>query len=84
LYHYKIKNFLDYIVDDNKVKLNRYLPGSNVKVERSKKLFKTKPDLILILAWRFSKMIIKNLKKLKGKTRIKVIIPCPKFKVIKL
>ncbi len=84
LYHYKIKNFLDYIVDDNKVKLNRYLPGSNIKVERSKKLFKTKPDLVLILAWRFSKMIIKNLKKLKGKTRIKVIIPCPKFKVIKL
>tara|TARA_B100000767_G_scaffold249531_1_gene251151 strand:+ start:283 stop:1521 length:1239 start_codon:yes stop_codon:yes gene_type:complete len=84
LYHFNIKKFIDILVDDNKVKLNRFLPGSELKVYKSREISKPKIKYVIILAWRFSDMILKKIKKLKRKNKIKVIIPCPKFKIITL
>lgn len=38
IYHYRIQNNLDFLIDDNKVKWNRYLPGSSLKVYKSEKI----------------------------------------------
>lgn len=84
IYHYGIKNYLDFLVDDNKQKLNRYLPGSNLKVYKSQKILNIKTRHIIILAWRFTDMIIKKIKKLKHNGKLTIIIPCPKFKIIKI
>ena len=84
IYHYKLKKFLNCIVDDNKAKIQHFLPGSNIKVLPSNNIKKLKPDYIIILAWRFKKQIIRKLKKMNLNKNTKIIIPCPNFKVINL
>jgi len=84
IYNFKIQKFLNLIVDDNKTKFNTFLPGKNIKVCPSKEIRKLQPDYIIILAWRFQKVIINKLKKMKLNKYTKIILPCPKFKVISL
>lgn len=84
IYHYRIQNNLDFLIDDNKVKWNRYLPGSSLKVYKSNKISKIKVDYVIVLAWRFSNMIVKKIKKLTSNKKLNIVIPCPKFKIIKL
>lgn len=54
-------NFLDYIVDDSEWKQGLYTPGMHIPVVSAEQLSKQKPDYILILAWNFSKPIMKKL-----------------------
>ncbi len=44
-------DFLDYVVDKNPYKQNRFLPGVHLPVFSPEKLAKTKPDYVLILPW---------------------------------
>ena len=84
IYHFKIQKFLNLIVDDNKAKFNTFLPGKNIKIYPAKKIKKLQPNYIVILAWRFQKIIIKKLKKMNINKDTKIILPCPKFKVVNL
>jgi 2-polyprenyl-3-methyl-5-hydroxy-6-metoxy-1,4-benzoquinol methylase len=80
-YHYKLKKFINTIFDDNKLRQGLYLPGSNVKVVDPNNMYKSKPNYILILAWRYSHKIIKNNKKAMKFTKFISILP--KLKIIK-
>lgn len=82
MYHFQIHKYLDYLVDDNKTKVNTYSPGQKIKVISFKDLLKKDFDVIIILAWRFSDSIFNKIKNI-CKKKI-VIIPCPNFKTIKL
>ena len=78
----KIDNaYLDFVTEKSSLKIDRFTPGSNLRVYSDKKIIKFKPEYGLLLAWNFSKEIIKNnidfLKK-----GGKFIIPIPKLKVI--
>ena len=55
-----------------------------MKVYKSEKISKIKADYVIVLAWRFSDMIIKKIKKLSSNKKLKIVIPCPKFKILKL
>jgi len=70
------------IVEDNSLKVSKFLPDSGIKISSIQTLNITKPDYLVIFAWNFAKDIIKKLKK--RKIRTKVIIPLPKLKIIKL
>jgi len=44
-------NHINYIYDLNKTKVNKYLPGSHIKILPVSKIKKKKPDFIIILPW---------------------------------
>ena len=54
-----ISNEIEYIVEDNKLKQGKYLPGMKIPIT-SKKNIKGKPDYALVLAWNFIDEIKKN------------------------
>ena len=77
------KNYIDYATDKSKIKQGLYTPGLNIPIFSDKKILKTKPDYALLLAWNFSKEIIKNNDKFL-KRGGKFIIPIPNLKIISL
>jgi len=54
-----ISKEIDYIVEDNKLKHGKYLPGMRIPI-LSKDKIKEKPDCALVLAWNFFDEIKKN------------------------
>ena len=72
---------ISFIVDDNKLKQNRYTPGTRIPIFNSKQLYKKKPDYVILLAWNYSNYIIKTHKKF-FRTGGKFIVPFPKIKII--
>ena len=83
IYEFNLENKFSILVDDNKIKENKFSPGSQIKVLSPKKITITKKDIILILPWRFQKKIIKKHKSLLKKAG-SVIQVWPKFKKMKL
>ena len=78
----KIK--LNLIVDDNKMKQNKFTPGSHILIKNSTVLKKIKQKLYIIpLAWNFYSEIKKRVKILRPKQEDKFIICFPKFKIQK-
>lgn len=74
-------NRMKYIVDDNKFKQNKYIPIYNIKILSSSFIPRTNVKYILIYSWNVYKdIVLKNKDNFKGKI---IIIPLPKFKVIK-
>lgn len=72
---------LDYIIDDSKYKQGLYTPGTHIPVVPSDRIYKDKPDYILILAWNFAPSIMKNLETYK-KVGGKFILPVPKPAIV--
>ena len=60
---FNIKNEIDFIIEDNKLKHEKYMPGVNIPIISKDKL-KLKNPLILVLAWNFFDEIKKNNKDL--------------------
>ena len=58
-----ISDKLDYVVEDNNLKHNKYIPGTNLKIFK-KSIVKDKDSAILVLAWNFFNDIKKNNKNL--------------------
>ena len=76
-----IKKFLDFIVDKAKEKQGLYTPGTHFRVYPPEKIFREKPDYLLILCWNIAEEVISQLsdyKKLGGK----FIIPVPSLKIV--
>ena len=76
--HFGLHKYFSYLVDDNTGKINTYSPGYHLPVFSSKRLIEDKPDIIVILAWRFEEEILKKLEFFQGI----VVIPLPIFKEI--
>ncbi len=58
-----ISNQIDYVIEDNKLKHNKFIPGVKIPIY-SKKKIKDKENLILVLAWNFFDEIKKNNQKI--------------------
>ena len=79
--HFEIGEFLDYLVDDNIAKHGRFSPGLHLPVYPSSVLCERNPDYVIILAWRFFEIIIRNNEDYL-KSGGQFIIPVPKFNLI--
>ena len=55
---FKISSEIDYIIEDNELKVGKYVPGVNIEI-KDKKVSKN-INCILVLAWNFFKDIKKN------------------------
>ena len=73
---------INLIIDDSKLKQNKYIPGSKIIITNSKILYSKPPKYIIILAWNIYKDILAKLKNFKNIGYI--VIPLPKFRLIKL
>lgn len=76
------KNHIKFIVDKNKFKIGRYIPGSNIPIFDVKSIKKFKPDYILIFPWNLKNEIINQLKFTK-KWGSKFLICDPILRIIK-
>ena len=75
---------IKFIFDDNKLKQGLYLPGTQIKILDPRYLFRENLDILIIFAWNYSDIIIKNIKKkLKKKKSLKFLVPFPKPKILK-
>jgi len=54
-----ISNEIDYIIEDNKLKQNKFIPGVQIPI-KSKSTIKNKDNTLIVLAWNFFKDIKKN------------------------
>ncbi|MBN1688466.1 MAG: class I SAM-dependent methyltransferase [Candidatus Omnitrophica bacterium] len=69
---------IDFIVDDNPMKQNNYVPGARIPIVSSQHLEKNAPDYILIFAWNFAKEILSKIGHYsKRGTRFLVPLPHP-------
>lgn len=75
------ERMLDFIVDDNPLKQGLFTPITHIPIFSSEVLYDRKPDYLLILAWNFSKPIMKMHEKY-SKEIGKFIIPMPEPKVV--
>jgi SAM-dependent methyltransferase len=62
---FNISKEIDYIIEDNKLKHGKYIPGVNIKIV-SKEEIKNEDQAILVLDWNFFDEIKKNNKDLKN------------------
>jgi len=81
MYHYNM-NYLKNLYDDFTVKQNLYSPGFHIPVHASSRIYKDKPDYIVILAWRYKDQIIKKHKRFLDNGGC-FIVPLPEYKIIK-
>lgn len=69
--------------EDNPLKCNKYIPGTDIKIINTKKIKMKTKSIIVILAWNFFKEIEMKLKKHKF-NNTKLLIPLPKIKIKKI
>jgi SAM-dependent methyltransferase len=58
MHHFCIGDSIDFLVDDNPLRHGTVSPGYQVPVYPSQSLYERKPEVVLILAWRFADAII--------------------------
>jgi nucleoside-diphosphate-sugar epimerase/SAM-dependent methyltransferase/quercetin dioxygenase-like cupin family protein len=52
--------FIDYTVEDNTLKVGKFIPGVNIPIVSKEHCYNNLPDVIIVLAWNFYEEIKKN------------------------
>ena len=66
-----IKNHIDFVAEQPiSLKLNKFVPGTNIQILSSKRFKKYKPDIMIILAWHLFETIYKKWKPKLKKTKL--------------
>ncbi len=68
---------IDCIAERNPLKIGTYVPGVNIPVVSYETAMKSKPDVVLILAWNATRSVISSLKSLGFHGRFLIPIPEP-------
>ena len=81
IYHFGITDQIDYLIDDNPAKQNTLSPGCHLPVHDSTAVTALKPDVILILAWRYSDAIMAQQQAFRERGG-RFLIPLPECRLI--
>jgi SAM-dependent methyltransferase len=81
LYHFELAEYFEYLVDDNSLKHGSYSPGYHLPVYPTDKLYKDKPDYVVLLAWQHTDSILKRHKAIFN-LGMKFLVPLPELKII--
>ena len=49
-----------YVIEDSKIKQNKFIPGTNIQIKAKEDLNVNKYEYILVLAWNFFDTIVKS------------------------
>lgn len=74
-------DFLDYTVDRNPNKQNRFLPGTCIPILHPDKIRETQPDYVLILPWNLKTEIIEQLSYVR-EWGCRFIVPIPQVEIV--
>ncbi len=74
-------DFIDYIVDRNPYKQNRYLPGCHIPILDPAAIARSEPDYILILPWNLKEEITKQLAYVE-RWGARFVVPIPRVEVL--
>lgn len=74
-------DLIDFVVDANPHKQNKFMPASHIPVYREQHLKDTKPDYIIILPWNLKEEIIKQLDYVNS-WGAKFVVPIPNLQII--
>ena len=77
IYHFGIGAYLKALVDNNPGKIGTYSPGLQLEVFDSDYIYDNNIDIVLLVAWRYSDLIMRKHKKFNGE----FVVPLPEFKV---
>ena len=81
MYHYDMEGTLEFLVDDFEAKHNLHSPGMHIPVYPSGKIYESRPDYVVILAWRYyEKIISRHQEYLDSGGHF--IVPLPELRVI--
>jgi SAM-dependent methyltransferase len=75
------QDFVDFVVDRNPAKQNRYLPGTHIPVFAPEKIDEVRPDYLLILPWNIKDEIVGKMSHIR-QWGGKFIVPIPKVEVL--
>lgn len=81
IYHFELGKYIDFIVDDNPDKQNTFSPGLHIPTLPSEALYEKKPDVVIVLAWRYVDAIKTRHQKYLSEGG-HFILPLPKVEVI--
>jgi len=74
-------DLIDYTVDRNPYKQNRYLPGTHIPIFPPERIAETRPDFILILPWNLRDEIAMQLSYVRSWAG-KLVVPIPRPQVL--
>lgn len=77
------ENDISFIVDDNKLKVGKFMPITGIPIKASNEIEYNKDSLIIILAWNFADDIIRKLR-LKYNGNAKIVVPLPNLRVLEI
>ena len=80
-YHFELAQYMEYLVDDNKLKHGLFSPGYHLPVYPADVLSKDVPDYVIVLAWQHQQSILERHKSFLN-TGGKFLVPLPQLKVI--
>ena len=72
LHFFNIGRKIDFLIDDNKFKNLKFSPGYNLIVKNKKQVKSKKNLAILIISWRYARIIKKSIKKTLFKNKIQL------------
>lgn len=83
VFDYKLKLFRN-IYDKSILKINRYFPGTSIKILEPNEIKKFKPEYLVIFPWEIKKEIISFIKKMNFNKKPKIVTLFPKIKIFKI
>ena len=74
------ENIIDCVLEiKGSYKINHYIPGTKIPILDEKKLFKDKPDYVILFSWHIANELKKNLKKKGYKGKFIIPLPVPRI-----
>lgn len=78
-------NLIPFTFEDNKLKINKYIPNTDIKIISFSKKRLNDSDIIFIFAWNFKSNIIDKIKfNLNKNKKLTIVIPNPYFSLVNL
>ena len=82
LTYFGLADCLDYVVDDNPFKQNKFMPGLHLPVYPPQKMYDDKPDYLLVLSWNFADEIMRRQSRYLDQGG-QFIVPMPKPRIVR-